>query len=242
MYEFWIYFFGGIISCFFLDLLSRLIFCKFATKGSTYSQNVRWFFIHFIINCFVSYFGMADLIFCLTNMQQCAISTWINGDLAYGIAVSLHIYHILAFKLTPIDWLHHTMTALISTPIMLLFCTQSSAVMALWFMSGFPGAIDYFLLWLVKMGYISSELEKKIYVALSVWLRAPGCIMTCALELSLLSMIDQLPWINIVALLWTTFIVYWNGLFFMHITLASYYTKEGKVKQERYNKIKDATM
>lgn len=237
MYEFFIYFGIGLILCFLLDILSQYIYRKFSIVE--YSQNVRWFFIHFIINCIVSYYGFSDLLFCLQNFGLCGTTSWISGSIAYGLAVSLHIYHIIAFKLTAIDWLHHTLTALISTPIMLLYCQYSSAVMALWFMSGFPGAIDYFLLWLVKMGYLAADIEKKVYIALSVWLRAPGCIIASLLGSTALFMLPGISWLNFFGLLWAVLIVFWNGLFFMHITLASYYTNAGKQKQIRYTKLKE---
>ena len=66
------------------------------------------------------------------------------------------------FKLNSSDVIHHVSTAFLSTPLIILYHRYHSAVMAIWFMSGFPGMIDYFLLWLVKMGYLKSITEKNL--------------------------------------------------------------------------------
>jgi hypothetical protein len=229
MLDFLLWFTFGTILCYILDYLSEYLYYMFSINDVVFSQNTRWFFIHFVINCVVAYYGIFDLLYCVTNISQCAITQWLYGYMVYGLAISLHFYHILAFKLTPTDWLHHIMTAVISGPIMLLYSTTSSAVFALWFMSGFPGAIDYLLLWLVKMGYVSPEIEKKVYVALSVWLRAPGCLLAVAFELGAFVNISSMDYDKIIALLWIIFITYWNGLYFMQITLESYYSQRGNL-------------
>lgn len=230
--QFFLAFFVGFLSCYGLDKLSLILYRRFGNNPN-YSQNTRWFFIHFVINAYVTIAGLSDIFLCLTKIDQCATREWINGYWPYGVAVSLHFYHIAAFKLTQIDWIHHCATAIVSTPVLLACSRTPSAVMALWFMSGFPGGIDYFLLWLVKMGYLDSKVEKKAYVAISVWLRAPGCIMTCALQLGILQVLDQMPVSDIVGGLWNTMIVFWNGLYFMQHTLASYYTKLPEEERKR---------
>ena len=42
------------------------------------------------------------------------------------------------------------------------------------FISGLPGGIDYFMLMLVKLGYINVLMQKRICAGLNTWLRAPG--------------------------------------------------------------------
>ena len=45
--------------------------------------------------------------------------------------------------------------------MILLYNTTCPSVVGLWFTSGFPWAVDYFVLWLVKMGFCQKEFEKK---------------------------------------------------------------------------------
>jgi hypothetical protein len=223
--EFFVAFFIGIFCCYLLDKIAIILY-KLLKNSEFVPQNIRWFFIHFFINLYVSIAGFNDLYFCISNIQNCAISEWINGFNVFGMAISLHIYHILAFSLTQLDWLHHISSVIISSPVLLLCSRNPNAVMALWFMSGFPGCIDYLLLWMVKMGYISSYIEKNIYAFITTWIRAPGCIAASAISLGVLQNINDMSLLHIIGYFWNIFIVYWNGVFFMQHTLANFYKKK----------------
>ena len=188
-------------------------------------QSTRWFFIHFIINSLVTVYSFSDVCYCVTNPDTCYNNNWLGGIQSYAFVISLHFYHIFFFKLTLIDWLHHISMIIISAPIVLTFTRTSAASMAIWFLSGFPGMIDYFLLWLVKMNWLRSSIEKYVYVLISVWIRQPGCVITSALALKGLTMYNEISISTLLAIIWNIFIVYWNGCFFMHLTLADYYKK-----------------
>lgn len=221
-------FFLGLTLCLFLDKLAIYLYENYSE--AKYSHNVRWFFIHFVINIFVTIFGLYDLTFCINNIDKCAMNPWINGSLPYGLAVSLHFYHIFMFynKLTWVDWIHHTTSAIISTPILLAYNMTSLAVTALWFMSGLPGAIDYFLLWLVKMNYLNSYVEKKAYVYITTWLRMPGCVMSAVLQLGIIPHLHTMRIDQIIGMVWNGLMVFCNGVGFMQLTLKDYYKKHHK--------------
>ena len=169
--------------------------------------------------------GHRTLLMLCIDINKCATIEWINGDIIYGLLTSFHLYHSLYFKLTKTDIIHHVSTAFLSTPLIITYHRYPTAIVGVWFMSGLPGAIDYFLLWLVKMGYFDSMLEKKIYVWLSVWIRAPGCVVTCTLQLGFYNIIDKLSMVEIMVIIWDTSIVYLNGIYFMHDTVSKYYLK-----------------
>lgn len=211
------------ISCFILDKTADILYKKYSLNKH-YTQNVRWFFIHFVINTFITIYGFHDLKFSLTNISQCVTKEWTNGIELYILVVVLHIYHIMHFKLNKLDWLHHISMAIISAPVIFIYNRKCTAVVGLWFTSGLPGAIDYLLLWLVKMGYYDKELEKKIYIYINVWLRSPGCIYATILQLNFINYIDIMSYKEILAYCWLIFILFWNGQFFMHTTLKDYYT------------------
>jgi len=215
------YFILGFGLCCILDYIA--IGLKHILHKNITSQSYRWFFMHFIFNFIITIFGLKDLSICM-DISKCATVPWYNGDMLYALVTSLHLYHYIFFKLTKKDIIHHVSTCLLSTPLIIYYHRNPTAVMAVWFISGFPGCIDYFLLWLVKMGYIKSEIEKKIYVWISVWIRAPGCIATVALQLGIYMISDTLSSIELMAIIWNTFITYSNGIYFMHDTLSSYYS------------------
>ena len=223
IFTFFHYFFYGYFWCSVLDKVSVVIYNKY-NNNSKYSQNVRWFFIHCIMNIYISIVGFDNIKYSINNLSQCSIQKWINGYEMYGIAMALHFYHIFNFKLNKMDWMHHIMTAILTGPVILITNTTCVSAVGLWFTSGLPGAIDYFLLWLVKMGYCSKNVEKIAYVIISCWIRAPGCIYTATLHAGLLPHLNSLTFIEMVGRFWTSLIVYWNGIFFMHLTLKDYYT------------------
>ena len=211
-------------ACHCLDKLATVLYTKLSYIPS-YSQNVRWFFIHFVVNLYITIFGFADVKYSLLHISECATTEWTNGTHLYITAVTLHIYHILNFTLNKMDWIHHISMAIISAPLILLYNRTCSSVVGLWFTSGLPGAIDYLLLWLVKMGMCNTWVEKKLYVYINVWLRSPGCIYATILQIPFIYKMGDYSRIEILAKLWLLLILFWNGQFFMHTTLHDYYAK-----------------
>ena len=90
---------------------------------------------------------------------------------------SVHVYHMAGgFGLTPADYFHH----LLFVPA-LGFPGQyfSWGALANWqafFISGFPGGVDYFLLGLQKVGLLNGLAEKRASANLNTWCRAPGIV------------------------------------------------------------------
>lgn len=216
------------ITCFCLDKTSIILYNNNISrfkKFTPYSQNVRWFFIHFIINVYITIYGYSDLKYSITHLDKCSETDWVNGDELYVTAIALHLYHIFHFNLNKLDWLHHISMAIISAPLVLLYNRKCSSVVGIWFTSGLPGAIDYLVLWLVKMGICTSEYEKRLYVYINVWLRSPGCIYATILQLGFLSTMQDNSNMEIYSKIWLMFILFWNGQFFMHTTLKDFYRR-----------------
>lgn len=223
IFTFFYYFLYGYFWSSVLDRSAIYLYNNY-NNNSIYSQNVRWFFIHCIMNIYITVIGYENIKFSINNLSTCSIDKWINGYEMYGIAISLHIYHIFNFKLNKMDWIHHIMTAILTGPVILLTNTTCVSAVGLWFTSGLPGAIDYFLLWLVKMGYCNKKFEKIAYVLISCWIRAPGCIYSATIQAGLLPHLNNITVIEMIGRFWTSLVVYWNGIFFMHLTLKDYYT------------------
>ena len=87
-------------------------------------------------------------------------------------------------------------------------------------MSGFPGMIDYFLLWLVKMNMIDKQIEKVAYKHISTWIRSPGCLLTFCFGLNRL--IHPETKNDLYISLINSFLAYWNGQYYMMLTCEAY--------------------
>lgn len=73
---------------------------------------------------------------------------------------------------------------------------------------GLPGAIDYFLLALVRMGKIKKGSEKKVNALLNLWFRMPYGILLCGM--ALVSIIEYNKWECLPCVLF----VFYNSIYY----------------------------
>jgi hypothetical protein len=204
-----------------IDFLSILLYYKICKKKSVIPHNARWFFIHFVVNSVITILGYDDFAFCIKNIELCAVSKWSEKtEVAFALATSSHIYHMFFFmdKLKPSEWVHHISMCVVCVPLTIFYNSTKNAMVALWFLTGFPGAIDYFLLWLVKLEIISKELEKQLYILISLLLRSPGCIMSITLQIPLLWE-NTLTFTEKITKLLINMMVFWNGQYYLLTTI-----------------------
>eukprot|EP01013_Petalomonas_cantuscygni_P021402 TRINITY_DN4064_c0_g1_i1.p1 TRINITY_DN4064_c0_g1~~TRINITY_DN4064_c0_g1_i1.p1 ORF type:complete len:325 (+),score=28.01 TRINITY_DN4064_c0_g1_i1:161-1135(+) len=210
-----------------LDCLFCLIYPHLSSvRDPSPAASTRWFFVHAITNGVVTYFALPDLTACFADFCSCGRLPWFRGAEVMGVATGLHFYHMVFFILKPGDWLHHTVTAVLTTPPILLFQQARGASVALFFMTGLPGGIDYLLLTAVKLGWIAPIAEKKAYVIISVWLRGPGVLVSALIGASTILDVgirSLMPWSKVVGQIWNCGVTYWNAMYFMHATLSDYY-------------------
>ena len=191
-----------------------------------YSTSARWFLIHSIVNFVVVYYSIEDVYNCLINSLQCYSISWnLNSYKVYNYATMLHIYHCLFFKLNKDDILHHfLMVAICGT-----LCYKIGSIIssfALFFLSGLPGAIDYLLLYLVKMNILESIFEKKIYTLLSAYIRAPGCTYTFAIGMNgVFNYYNIGDYKSLILLMITISLIFWNGQYYFMKSHESYLRK-----------------
>lgn len=207
--------FGGLIHV--LDKISIIIYVR-KQKNIFVPHNARWFFIHMVVNMIVSYASSFDLIYCLQNPYQ-SLDRWSNYSLrAYQVSVLAHIYHAIFFYkyLSKTEWLHHILMVGLAGPLAFIYPTKAAGA-SLFFMTGLPGFFDYLLLWLVKLKKFPAAKEKKLYVWINTWIRAPGC--TSVFLLSLLSLQQQRFNISIFI---QTCLLFWNGQYYMMKTCVDY--------------------
>jgi len=91
---------------------------------------------------------------------------------------SLHLYHLLFFRLSDEELVHH----LLFVPV-IGFAGQyyewgAALSFMAFFISGLPGLIDYFLLVLVKHKRLDALTQKRVCASLNVYVRGPFLIVS----------------------------------------------------------------
>lgn len=144
-----------------------------------------------------------------------------RNDLALQYVFALHIYHTIMYwrKFRLDDWLHHLLMLGIALPIGTLTNSRSLLGYGLFFTTGLPGAIDYFLLFLTRNNWLNRTIEKNINAWLNTWIRSPGCISHSTLILMLVSVKTirySLDWYMGILV---SVLTCWNGQYFMRQVL-----------------------
>lgn len=193
-----------------------------ALMGKKYEG--KYYLIHGLNNAFIAYLTYNDLISTFTNFNS-VLTTSVN-ILPSIITYSLHIYHIFIYryKFTFDDWLHHIlMGAALSTAHQ--FHTGRLINYSLFFTTGLPGMIDYFLLFLVKNNKIESIVEKKINSWINLWIRCPGCTSHAVLTILVYNIYNKTLLTSDferLGYIFTAVITLWNGIYFMNKVIVSY--------------------
>lgn len=201
-----------------IDILSRYIFYYLKPSRTVIPHNARWFFIHAFTNTMISLASTQDLVYCIRNISTCGRKSWLlSSVITFWIATVSHLYHIAIFHhlLTTEEWFHHGVMLGIAAPLC-LYCPTRASTVALGFLSGYPGMIDYSLLWCVKMGWLSRRTEKLYNVWINAWLRSPGCIFAAILTLPLIR--EELSVCHLIMALLTL----WNGQYYMISAIRSH--------------------
>jgi hypothetical protein len=96
---------------------------------------------------------------------------------------------------------------------------------SLFFTTGLPGMIDYFLLFLVKNNKIQFIVEKKINSWINLWIRCPGCTSHAVLTILVYNIYNKTLLTSDFERFGYTFtaiITLWNGIYFMNKVIVSY--------------------
>ena len=203
-----------------IDLTSIYINNKF--KKQKIDQNTRWFFIHSIGNLIITYNAFPDVMICFNDPLNCYKLSWSSYSyFTFKFSVLIHLYHAILFKLNKADRLHHILMCGICGPLTYYLKVKIS-ILALFFLSGCPGFIDYFLLYLVKLNKLESMYEKYIYVYLITWIRAPGLCFTTLMSIYGLKNLYYDDLNRFLMLLIVAILTFWNGQYYMMRTCIDY--------------------
>jgi hypothetical protein len=213
-----------------LDRVSIVLHKKYGPSSRHVPSSTRWFFIHAFTNMLICRLGYPSLRFCLKNINTCALAPVDSyGQQAIYTAIILHLYHVAFFYpyLTRNDYIHHGFMLGISGPLCLMYPSRL-VVMGLWFMSGFPGMIDYFLLWCVKMQWVDTMTEKYIYTFITMFVRSPGCLFSCFAGVP--SLMNPSWTGGYVSMVINAMLTFWNGQYYAMLTCSDYGSKIERVK------------
>ena len=134
-------------------------------------HSTRWFRLHSLANIIIATAAHSDVMDCLQDPARSSETT--STEWARAFALSLHIYHALAFHLRSEDWWHHVISVYICAPVCIVNDTKAFSV-NYFFCTGAPGAIDYAALSLVRSGHIPRLTQKRLGSYLNAYVRMPG--------------------------------------------------------------------
>ena len=95
------------------------------------------------------------------------------------VVMALHVFHCLVYTINSGDILHHAvMCTVLLIPLLNSNDTQMMGFTncGLFFLSGLPGGIDYYLMVLVETGQITKQVEKYYNLYLNTWIRSVGIL------------------------------------------------------------------
>jgi len=189
-------------------------------------QSTKYALIHFFVNMYVTYGTFSDTVFILSNPYNIRFTS----NYTSVIVVILHIYHIVFYRedIKRDELIHHIWIVFVILPITWL-TYNNLANASLFFMTGFPGGITYFLIVLKDTGIISSLQEKYISKHLGMWIRMPGAIIIG--YIIILHAIDAKSYLDILALIVCSAGCFWNGIYFASTIITSYANQKGRMMQ-----------
>ena len=89
------------------------------------------------------------------------------------------------------------------------------------FLTGLPGGINYYLLFLQRNNIIEKKTQKYYNYHLNLWIRQPGCIATALLSI-LFYIKFETTFIEKIFNIYIIIIHYWNGIYFMEQVIKNY--------------------
>lgn len=210
--------------CMFLFILATIGYTYFDRFLAKKNIEGRYYFLHSINNAVITYCTYPSVLYSYAH-----ITTFYNYErsiIAPILTGSLHTYHIIEYKhkFTYYDYLHHTIMCFVALPFGLYINSGSLFDHSLFYTTGLPGMIDYFLLFLVRNDKIKKITEKKFNNYINLWIRCPGCISTAVLSMVAFCYAPDNTFSlkeRIIVLL-TAFIVFWNGIYFMNLVVVDY--------------------
>ena len=190
-------------------------FCLMDTLLTHIHLEGIYYLIHSVHNAAIVYSTAPDIYTTIVHYDTLA-TLGNKNTFALELVFALHIYHIAYYwrKFRYDDWLHHGLMIGLALPIGTYLESGSLLGYSLFFTTGLPGCIDYFLLFLTRNNCIEKDTEKRVNYYLNTWIRSPGTASHAILTLIFLLHTYPYSFVQVLGLL-TAFLNYWNGQYFM---------------------------
>lgn len=207
-------------------LSSLLGFCLFDSLLTRLNLNGVYYFIHSIHNGLIVMSTFGDVVNTFTNFKQ--LNLYDTNMVSVQLCFALHFYHLLYYwrKFLFEDWLHHGLMIGVALPLGVYLPSSTLLGFSLFFTTGLPGGIDYFLLFLVRNNWLNPIIEKRMNTWLNVWIRSSGCsahaafVVAYTFNQSIVNQDDNN--LKFYASLVTACLTYWNGQYFMERVVSDY--------------------
>ena len=181
---------------------------------------VSWYILHAFCNFFVVY---KCIPYILIFINDPLVSIQDNTDLnLHYYAFIPHMYHCIAFNLNKDDIFHHALFVFFGMFFKYFTNTGFTIAFYLFFINGVPGGIDYIMLTLYKLNYISKHSRHNIAVYLNSWFRCPGLIFSNTLFI-LYTLIHESNFYRKMFKIFISLIIWsYNGLYYNYQVRDSY--------------------
>ncbi len=190
--------------------LIDVILCNLFTKKA------RWVQLHSYVNLLIVNIIKDDVYILITNPVD-NIKILEDCEELYYIIV-LHLYHILFFENSLMDYFHHIVFVLFGIVPIYYYYNVNLIRLATFVGCGLPGGIEYFTLSLVKHNKITSLNQKILMSNIYNYFRYPFGIYTS----SIILLYHQLGFIRNISkftLFYTIFMIFFNGAYFNKLTI-----------------------
>lgn len=200
----------------------------------------KYYLIHSLNNAYVVYLTLSDVMYSYYDLLN--FTDYQPNYEAAAITFALHFYHIISYfdKLRYDDWLHHILMVVVCLPLSISVKGGCLLGHSLFFTTGLPGCIDYFMLFLVRNNFMRRITEKKINNYINLWLRAPGCtaqsILTCIVLFDKNSKFNFKE--KMIAFI-TAGLVFWNGIYFMNQVVVNYSEVRNKMNNKNIRELRE---
>ena len=185
--------------------------------------NGVYYLLHTINNGIITYYTYPALTYSFQNITE--FDKYETTDNPIVLTFALHLYHIVIYlnKLRFDDWLHHILMCFFVLPAGLYINSGCLLDYSLFFITGVPGGISYFVLFLNRNNYITRHRQKQIDTYINLWIRTPGCISSSTLSLVVhKNFQNNYTYSQSCVFYFIVVSIYWNGIYFMNQTVQNY--------------------
>jgi hypothetical protein len=209
-----------------ITFLSCIIFRKLFFNNDSFT--ISYFLLHFIVNFIITILCIPYLLTMFYDpnginelYENQYITEYAHILYTYPILIGLHTYHLLdVSNINTSEIIHHIVTYIFYMISYKL--NHPFYFVHLICMSGIPGGITYYMLFLEKLNIIKNINEKYISMHINFWIRCPGCIIYATLLYD--RMIYMYEYIHLPHMFLILFIML-NGIYFTTTIVDSYYKK-----------------